>query len=640
MSAVGGFNIGGLASGLDTNAIISQLMEIERAPIRQWTMAQAKLKRVDAAWTTIVGKLSAARASTDNLVKQADWAKFTKATSSDESVLTVSATGSPTPGAVSLTVEALAYAQQRASDDNFASLDATMGTRELEITTSSGSTTITPDSADTTLAEFVDKINKNVAEVRAQAVQVSDGEYELVITARDTGTDNGFTVTATNWTNPWTETQAAADAQVRMGDPDTGLLVTRSSNTISDLVDGVTINLKNTSATAVTITTERNVDAAVAKVGKWVSDLNGLLQSAKDLSKYDAEEDAAEPLNGDSTLRGLVGAVLRSVTDFVTGVTGDYDAAATIGLESTKEGLLTLDEGKLREALTDDFQAVTNLFARTGSTSDTRVSYVTANDSTIPGTYDVVITQAAQAASVTGDPYVAADETLTITSGSVSATVNLTSAMDVDAAVTEINTQLDAEGITTLRAENDGGAIRLVESRYGSAVSFSVSSSGAGYGLTDAGGAELTHTGQDVAGTIDGVAGTGKGQTLTVDSDGDDADGLVARITATQTEVDGAGGTLALGTLTYSRGLAGRMSTTIDPYEGTSGHIQTTRDSISDQIDTYDERIERLEQRLATHERNLRRQFTAMEEAMGRLTQQGDWLTSQLAGLQNNWRQA
>ncbi|HWH32995.1 MAG TPA: flagellar cap protein FliD N-terminal domain-containing protein, partial [Egibacteraceae bacterium] len=230
----GTFSVGGLASGLDTQNIIAQLMQLERVPIQRLTLRQAKLNRVDDAWKTVVSKLSAVRNSTNNLRTQLEFEKFSKATSSNSDVIAASVHGTPSLGAVDVTVVALAYAEQRASNENFASADAAMGTRELDITTSSGTYTITPDSADMTLADFVGKINKTVPEVRAQAVQIADGEYELVISAKQTGTANDFSVVATNWTGAWTQTQAAADAQVRMGDPATGVLVTRSSNTITD----------------------------------------------------------------------------------------------------------------------------------------------------------------------------------------------------------------------------------------------------------------------------------------------------------------------------------------------------------------------------------------------------------------------
>jgi flagellar hook-associated protein 2 len=628
----GQFSVGGLASGLDTNSIISQLMQLERVPIQRLTMRQAVLNRQSESWSTVLGKLSAVRSATNNIRTVAQFEKFSSATSSDEDVLTVSVTGTPSLGAVDLTVEALAYAEQRASNDNFASADATMGTRTLDITTSSGTYAITPDSADMTITDFAAKINSNVDEVRAQVVQIDSGEYELVIKAKDTGLENTFSVVATNWTSAWTETQAAADAEVRMGDPVNGLLVTRSSNTIDDLVEGVTINLRQVSAAPVTVTTARNIDAAVAKVGKWVTEMNALLQTAKDLSKYDAEKKQAQSLTGDATLRALTGDVIKAVTDAVTGLTGDYSTAGSVGIETTRDGLLTLDESVLREALADDFEAVANVFARTGTTTDTRLSYISASDATQPGTYAVSVTTAAEVAEVTGSAYAASAETMTITSGLLEAEVIFDGTETLAQALTKINDALEDAGITTITAEDDGGAIRLFESRYGSAVEFSVDSTGTGFGLKSA----TPYEGIDVVATVAGTSYTGKGQTLTVDDEGEDHDGLVMRITATAADVAGAGGTLSLSNLVYTTGLAGRVSQRIADYEGTEGRINILRDGLKAQVDEYDDQIEQMEVRLKVKEASLVRQFAAMEQMMGRLTSQSNWLAAQIGAMGAN----
>lgn len=624
----GQFSVGGLASGLDTNSIISQLMQLERVPIQRLTLRQAVLNHQDTAWGSVVGKLSAVRTSTNNLRTTSAWEAFSKASSSDDDVLSVSVTGTPTLGAVDITVVDLAYAQQRASAENFSSADAAMGTRELQITSASGVYTITPDSAEMTLSDFADKINRTVDDVRAQVVQTATNDFELVIKAKETGLANTFTVATTNWTGAWVETQAAQDARVRMGDAVSGLEVTRSTNRITDLIEGVTLNLHQESATPVTVTTERDLDAAVSKVATWVKDLNALLQTAKDLSKYDAEKKKGEPLNGDATLRGLVGDIVRAVSDSVTGLTGDYTTAGSIGLETTKDGLLTLDESALREALDEDFEAVSELFARTGTTTDTRLSYIAGSDATQPGTYPVVVTTAAAVAEASGT-YAAAAQTITITSGDLEAEIVLDGTETLAQALVKFNDAFETAGITTLTAEDDGGDVRLFESRYGSAVSFTVSSTGTAFGMASA----TPYEGIDVVATVDGTSYTGEGQTLRIDDDAADVDGLTLRITASAADVAGAGGSLSLGDVVYTTGLAGRLSQRISDYEGSDGRIDILRDGLKSQVETYQDQIDQMEVRLTTRQSALVRQFAAMEQMMGKLTAQGNWLAAQLSAL-------
>ncbi|MEX0756786.1 MAG: flagellar filament capping protein FliD, partial [Acidimicrobiia bacterium] len=177
----------------------------------------------------------------------------------------------------------------------------------------------------------------------------------------------------------------------------------------------------------------------------------------------------------------------------------------------------------------------------------------------------------------------------------------------------------------SITASDDGGAMRLEESRHGSAVSFTVSNSGT-LGL------DGSFTGEDVEGTIDGVAGTGSGQSLTTSSG--DVAGLTLRILATQTEVDGAGGTLALGQVLPSNGIAGNVSAALSPLEGTGGSVARAREHWEAQIGIVDDQIERFDARLDRVQEELIMRFATLETTMSRLQSQQSWLQSQLAGLQ------
>lgn len=83
---------------------------------------------------------------------------------------------------------------------------------------------------------------------------------------------------------------------------------------------------------------------------------------------------------------------------------------------------------------------------------------------------------------VTGDPYVGSAQTITITSDGISEPITFTGAETLAAVITQINTELTAAGITTVVAENDGGALRLRETRSGTGIEFTVSSTGDAFG--------------------------------------------------------------------------------------------------------------------------------------------------------------
>lgn len=630
------FSVGGLVSGLDTKTIIAQLMQLERIPVKQLAARQDQLRKVDSAWQSVTTRLSALRASAvDPLRKENVWNGWYRATSSNNDVVAASVSGTPSTGATSFTVNRLAFAAQMASGDTFSGLSASMGSRALTIDFADGTAPLTVTSdASTTLTSFVERINAANKPVSAQAVKISDGSYRLVLTAKNTGVANNFTLSGvTGWTGPFTSVQNAQDSEITFGGT-TPLTVTRSSNVITDLIEGVRLELKSTSATAVTITTQRNPDAPASVVKKLVDELTATLSALKDLTKYDPKANRGGPLTGDSTARRITQSLLATMSDTISGLTGNYTNANVLGISLTKDGLVTFDEAKFRAALEVDFVAVQKAFTRSATATDSRVKFVDGSDATQPGTYAITVTQAARVAERTGVAYTAPTGPMTLAisvSGKV-VNVALDTAHDTVAkAVDAINTKLKADGETTLAAEVSGTAIKLATSVHGSAVSFTVATSG---GTANQFGLDGTFTGQDASAQIGGETITGKGQLLTGATG--NTEGLSVRITATQAEVEAASGSLNLGSITFTRGLAGQLSSVLTEFEGTTGAVATTVTRIKDQIALYQGRIDRFEVRLAAREALLVRQFAAMEAALGQLTSQGNYLASQLANLNNN----
>jgi flagellar hook-associated protein 2 len=304
---------------------------------------------------------------------------------------------------------------------------------------------------------------------------------------------------------------------------------------------------------------------------------------------------------------------------------GRYSFASSVGVELQRDGRIQLNETKLRAAFEDDFDAVAKLFARSGSASDTRLAFGGALDVTEAGSYNVQITRAAELATATGSPYVApgADEVFEIISGSKTVSVTIAGGSSLSAAVSAINSALAGAGVTTVAASDKGGALQLLESRYGSSVSFQVTNDDS-FGLTG------THAGVDVAGTIDGQPATGSGQSLKSSVEDGPTEGFSVIVSATEAEVVAAGGTLALGGIAYSQGIAGRLSSFIDRAQAVKGPITTSGNHWNTRIDTVKKQMAGLEVRLGLKETNLRRQFAAMESALSKLASQGNWLAAQL----------
>lgn len=620
-------NFGGLGSGLDTNGIIRQIIEVERVPLFQLQNRRASYLAKDQAWQTIATRLDALTVAADDVATLSAWNARVKATSSDSAVAGATVSGEAAVGSLSFTVDALATSHQLASGSSFGSGSDLVGAGTFTVTVGGVAHDVVATSS-TTLDQLATQVNSLGIGVLATVVSIDGASAKLVLSAGATGASSAFTASGTQASlTTFSTLQQGRDSQVTIGSGAGALTVTRASNTISDLMAGVTVDLKATSTVAVTVSVGRDIDGAVAAVRGLVNELNTVIGTLSELTAYDPESGAAGVLQGDSTVRSLMVGIRSQVSSAVSGLTGSYTHAASAGLKLTRDGTFALDETKLRQALADDFQAVSRLFSRVGSTTDARLRYVTSTSSTVDGAYSVVVTQAATRASVTGTAYVApvSSETFSITSGSRVATVVIDSTDTVTSAVTKVNDALKTAGITTVTASavtvGAGQGLQLDESRYGSAAAFTVGANS--FGLAG------TFSGVDVAGTIGGAAATGSGRYLTATT-GASSD-LMVEAAVTQAEVTAAGGNLSLGTVEVVTGFAQRLTDHLTAATKADGAIARARDRWDRQIRYTDDRIVHLQARLERREAALIAQFAAMESAMSRLSGVASSIGSQLS---------
>ena len=159
------FNFSGIASGLDTNSIVSQLMQIERAPITRLQVQRAEYEDRRDAWTSITTKLSEFRTALDSARYASDFDAFTTVTSTNEDAVSISASGSPAATTLDVTVEQLAATHQLATGSGFGASTALVGTGSFEIDVDGTVTTIDTDDT-TTLQDLASQITSDVDGVR------------------------------------------------------------------------------------------------------------------------------------------------------------------------------------------------------------------------------------------------------------------------------------------------------------------------------------------------------------------------------------------------------------------------------------------------------------------------------------------
>ncbi|MFA6051972.1 MAG: flagellar filament capping protein FliD [Methylobacter sp.] len=376
----------GIGSGMDINGIVSQLVQAEGQPqfaaiSRQETATQTRLSALG----SLKSALSTFQVAVQKL-KDGNLFKTHQAVSANTAIFTATAGIGSVAGTHTVEVTQLAKAQNSITTTEYANANsvatATGGT--LNFTYGAGSTK-TPFAvtvgANATLANIRDAINGAAGNngVTASIINVNSTVTpgttisKLVLTSKDTGVANGFSLAVTggdaglnalDTTVPANyATTAPADAMIKID----GLAATRSTNTITDVLSGVTLNLQSA---AVGTVVNLNVTLDNAAINKTITDFvtayNNFHTATKDLSKYSGTSGGANgPLLGDSLLRNMTSKLRQDASNTVTSATSSYNSLAMIGIKIDGAGVMSLDSTKLNTALAANLSAVSDVFSST-----------------------------------------------------------------------------------------------------------------------------------------------------------------------------------------------------------------------------------------------------------------------------------
>jgi flagellar hook-associated protein 2 len=293
----------------------------------------------------------------------------------------VSAGSTATEGTYNLVVSNLARAQVLASSSSYSSLDseiATSGT--LTITPAEGDPVEITVSASTTVSQLVAAINAATGgAASASAVQTTPGHYQLVLTGKNTGLANAFTVTSTltggegltfasgdgdgiSGNDPTELVQTALNASFTVN----GLAVESTTNVVTGVVPGATLTLRRQDpAETVSVTVGQDSEAAVSLVQSFLSAYNDIVQFIKD---QDTAALAGKPsLSRDPLLRGFRNS-FRSVLQGAYTEGDTFTMLAQVGVGFDRNGKLTLDKTVLNTALAASPGGVQALFSGTDGT--------------------------------------------------------------------------------------------------------------------------------------------------------------------------------------------------------------------------------------------------------------------------------
>lgn len=590
--------------------------------------------------------------------------------SSDESVIGATVTGTPANGNYQVEVQQLASAQTLASQTAFSSSSSVVGQGTLSFTVNGTTTNLTIDSSNDSLTGIQNAVNSANIGVNASVVNVGSG-YKLMFSSAETGASNSIAVSVTGDTDGnntdaaglsqlinanMNETVPAQDSTVVVN----GLTINNSGNNLSGVIDGLTLNLKSADIGS---TKTLQISSDTSDLNQGVSDFVDLynsLDSVLDtLGSYEAPQtdENGDPVQGDqtgylkgsSTLRDIRNQIRETMREAVPGLSGSIQSLADIGITSNLDGTLSLDKTKLADAITNSPESVGKLFAANAVATDGLVAFKGSTSDTVEGTFNLDVNTAAAQAAITGGAAPTGTGNITIdgtnntlqvsVNGTSSATLNLTAGTytpaDLAKQITNaINNDSSIKGSgssVSVQFDTATSAFTINTDKYGSSATLSLD----GGTLLTSGVTGLATTAQvtgtDVQGSLekDGTYYTfvGSGQDVTINSvlDGSPK-GLEFTVGGDQTG--------SRGTLTFNRGYADKLNTLFDQMtDSTDGIIGTRLSNIQDKLDNIKEKQSEVDDRYNKILERYKLQFGTLQATLNQMDSTRQSLAASLSAL-------
>ncbi|RMG44421.1 MAG: hypothetical protein D6719_01815 [Candidatus Dadabacteria bacterium] len=388
-------NFSGIASGIDSAALIDAILEQQRA-IRITPLEDkiSTLEDTNSAFGELTTLLSTLQDAASKFRTVNGGALSKTASSSDETVLSAVAGNSATNGSYTLSVTQLAsnatysfastagtYTSTGDAISSAINNGAAAADRTVSVTVGSGADAETTDivlTNSTTLQDFVDHFNAASSKATAAAVNVgtsSSPDYRIVITSNSEGLEKGQVsvtvgseITANSAFDSNTVDQAT-DATFSMSG--VSGTITRSTNSISDLIPGVTFNLQSIGSATVTVSDDS--DATASAVQDFVDAYNAVVEYIKDNDTVTRQEDGDNVTNifGPLAETSIDDNILSSLRSALTsaGISGStVNIFADLGITTERDGTLKFDQDTFTQAVSDDPESVKTILANAGET--------------------------------------------------------------------------------------------------------------------------------------------------------------------------------------------------------------------------------------------------------------------------------
>jgi len=504
-------------AGFDVTQAVDGLLAFDKLGISQAQKKQDAQTAKQSAFVAINDAMLSFKSTATAMADSASFFAYSASLGSSSSavaassLLDVTGTNSVSAGKHSIIVQQIAQAERLSSSvavKDSAGSAIISDTSALNLTGSFqiGTATINVAAGDTLqgIAASINQKNTGTSAtgVSASVLKVGANDFRLILASDNTGAA-GFSLSgaaldaagslgnlqlgAVGQTNVRQSLQVPQDAQVSID----GLTLNRSSNSISDALAGVTLNLKQADPT-VTVSMDVSVDTAslTTNVQAFVDSYNKVQGLVNAQFAFDPNTNTTGVLGSEGILTSIQSTLSNSLLQSIPGLASDRNSMVMLGIEPDDKGQLIINSSRFDKFITTDPTAIRDVFVANGKSSNTQLQFLSTGLNTPSGTYQVNVTQAASKAAVLGTTNLtaglAAPEAITFTdvASGRQAVANLILGQSQTSIVSALNTEfssvytelhqtsasLGASGVTTSSTLSSLG--------FGVAVGDSISISG------------------------------------------------------------------------------------------------------------------------------------------------------------------
>lgn len=391
--------VSGLSSGsIDVTTVVSQLMAVEHQPVDKLNNKSTAYQTQLSVFAGVKSNISTFQTAVQKLKSSGAFQAYS-VNVSDNTTLSATAGSTAVTGSYSLEISSLARSQQliaAGQSSSSATIGAggtttlsfdfgsiTGGTLDTGTGTYSGASfnsngggvkTVTIDSTNNTLEGMRDAIN--AAGIGVTATIINDGgtsPYRLALSSSDSGVTNSMSISVSGdsaissllsndpaGTQNLSQTQAAQNANFKVN----GVAITKTSNTVTDAIQGVTLNLTKETSAPTLLNISKDTSAITDAANSFVTAYNDLYTTLKSLSAYKTSSSSAGSLAGDPAVRQMIGELQDILAGSATG--GAFANLSEVGINSVPGKGLVLDSTKFNSAVSNNLKGLSDLF-----TSDT-----------------------------------------------------------------------------------------------------------------------------------------------------------------------------------------------------------------------------------------------------------------------------